>query len=214
MMKPTTQPELAGGPGSDAEDDTPAGGAPDADASSEGQETPNVTPQEQQLYEKVVTYAYKLIFDPHALPTLLRKLAQGASDMPATIGSTGAMILKSIQAKAMQQDKVDIPGDVLYAAAAEVIGALIDLAVGAGAMKEAQRQDVAKGALFEGLKLWGKTMQASNQITPSVQNQAKQQLASHGIKQTVPQLSAAPPAPAGPPPVGIANQGVAAPQGQ
>ena len=188
-------------PASDANEPTDKPGAPEESDSAGGEEDkPNVSPDEQAMYDSIVTAALNQMYAPDQFPQLCEKLKASQSNISKGIGHTGAMILKAIKGSVEGQGKT-VPDDVLFAAAGEVVGQLCDIAIGIKAMDESQEKGVSEAAMYEGMRIWGQEMQAAGQIDPSTQAQAQADLKDAGVQQGQPA-----PAPA-PPPQGIANAG-------
>ena len=178
----------------------------------DGDEKPNVTPEEQAMYDATMTAALNWMYDPGRFQALLRKLAMGRDNISKEIGHTAYVCMKTIQLSVQKQNK-DVPADVLYAAAQEVVSDLCTIAVGAKIMKQDLFKTVYEAAVFEGLRLWGIDMKNEGKISPELQAQSQQELAARGIKQTPPpappqqQPDAEQPAP---PQQGIVNQATGA----
>lgn len=191
--------------------------APDATQSpdaTEGMdsEQPNVSPEEQKVYDTVVTGALNQIYSDSGFPAVIQKL-QNFKDRPAyAIGHTAAMILMSAKNSAQKSGKT-IPDDVLFAAGQEVVGDLAKIAQGVGIIPPDQAESIIEPAFYEGMKVWGQSMQDKGEITPEMQQGAKDELAASGHQ--LPAGAAQPPAggqaPAQAPPTpapagGIVNQ--------
>lgn len=228
-MDPEDMKEAPETPGEtpDAEDvaEGPETEGQDADASSEsasedkaeggeqseqgGEDKPNVSPEEQKIYDKVVTAAMKLIFTPQAIQVLVQKFNTGKDNISAAIGHTAAMTMLSIRGT-FHNSGEEIPDDVLYAAGQEVIGDLCDVAIAAKIFDESKEDTIANAALFEAVRQWGLAMKSAGVITPEVGQQAQKDLAERGVQQQAPQQSAPAQQPPGPPAGGIVNQATGA----
>jgi hypothetical protein len=164
----------------------------------EEEEAGNVSPEEQDMYDTVMVAALAQIYSDQTFPTVVEKLKSQKEEIGAGIGHTAAMILMSIKGAAEQQGK-QIPDDVLFGAGQEVVAELIQVAIDAKLMDEAQTDDILQQAMLEGMKVFGQSEIDSGQVTPEMQAQAKADLAQVQAEQGgVPgQASAPQPKPAG-----------------
>lgn len=176
------------------------------DAAPDGvdSEQPNVSPDEQKMYDTVVTGALNQVYSDSGFPAVIQKL-QNFKDRPAyAIGHTAAMILMTVKNSATKGGKT-IPDDILFAAGQEVVGDITKIAQGVGIITPEQAQTIGEPAFYEGMKVWGQSMQDKGEITPEMQQQAKDDLAASGhplpeggAQQATAQAApTAPPAPAG-----------------
>ena len=199
-----TQPE----PPRDAQEPPDRPGAPEeSDAPQGDDEQPNVSPEEQKMYDTVVTMALNQIYEESSFHQVVDKLKASQANISQGIGHTGAMIMKSIKG-GIEKDGGTVPDDVLFAAAGEVIGQLCDISIGIKAMAPEQEKDVSEAALYEGMRIWGNEMQQTGGIDNGVQAQAKADLDEAGVQQGQPAPAPDQGAPAAPPAPGIANSGV------
>lgn len=169
----------------------------------DGDEQANVTPEEQKVYDATVTAALGMIYSKDGFATVIKKLGGFADRVPFGIGHTAAMIMSSTK-KSVEQGGGQIPDDVMFAAAQEVVGDLVTIARGVGLVKPGDEQKVGEQAFYEGMKVYGQQMQDEGKITPEVQQAAKADLAAGG-HQLPQQAPAAAPTPTTPAPAGIAN---------
>lgn len=182
------EPDESEGSGPDDEGE----GAAEGESSGEGEQgegMANASPQEQAMYNAFVIAAETLIFQPPYRDATLQKLKDEAANPALGIGHTAAMIALSIQGGAKKEGQ-DIPDDVMYAGGQEVVADLLEVAIAAGIVKQADRDKVYKEAVFQGLKAFGDHEKMSGQLTPQVQQQAK------AAMQT---MTGAPQAPTAPP---------------
>lgn len=116
------------------EDDTPeeeASEAPEAEAAPEApmedaEEPSNVSPEEQQQYDRFVDNCYSVIYDQKTLPKILKSL--DATDDPVmNLANTVVTVVDFVE-KSARGAKMEISGDVLMHGGAEVMGDLADLA--------------------------------------------------------------------------------------
>jgi len=202
-MKPTTMmpaesPEKMGAP------DVPMG------AEQDQEDAPNVSPEEQKIYDTVMAMALNMMYGKGATDTIMQKLGAGKDNIAGTIGHTAAMIMRSVTATAEKKGKT-IPDDVIFAAGQEVVSDLVQLAVNGRLMKAEAFDSVAEAAFTEGLRIWGKQMQDSGKLTPEIQQQAQADLKEAGIQWQDPKGQQAPAGqPPAPPPAGVVNEAMGA----
>lgn len=105
------------------------------------------SPEEQALYERFVAKSMEAIFSPEAMPQYVKMLKgqgnprQGLAD--ATV-QTVAMITQKAEAAGQK-----LPGDVVFAAAKEVLEELADLSKEAGIKDYSRDPDALEGAFFQ-----------------------------------------------------------------
>jgi hypothetical protein len=140
---------------------------------------PNVTPQEQAMYDLVMTQARGILFgskeSDQSFKIVLEKLAGGRKEIGATIGHTAAMVMLSIK-KGVEAKGREIPGDVLFHAGEEVVDDLIEIATAGKLMKESDTDRVKKEAVFEGLRIVGEADIEGGKVTPEKQAAAKAEM--------------------------------------
>lgn len=153
----------------------------DPRAAFDGEE-PNVTPEEQQLYDAVVYKAMQFMYAEDMIVPLLEKLKGGAQNISKEIGHTAAMIMTSI-VQTFDDDGQEIEGEILFNAGGEVVSQLVDIAVAGKIVAPEQEQDVAEAALYEGLRIWGQNMGRDGKITDEMAMDAKEQLRRADIQQ-------------------------------
>lgn len=110
-------------------------------------QSPQASPEEQALYERFVSKSMQAIFSPDAMPQYVKILKgqgnpqQGLAD--ATV-QTVALITQKAETAGQK-----IPGDVLFAAAKEVLEELADLSKEAGIKDYSRDPDALEGAFFQ-----------------------------------------------------------------
>jgi hypothetical protein len=184
------------------------------------EEEPNVSPEEQKMYDSVVTMGMELLYAEDRMPSLVEKLKAGSDNISGEIGHSAAMTLTTINRTVDKQDR-QIPEEVLYAAGQEIVSQLVDIAVAAGLVKQEDENKVAEAALYEGLRVWGQNMGRDGQINDDTQRAAQEQMKAAGIEQDTSKIrgrenvetqgqpapqTAAPAAPPGAPGPGLVNQ--------
>jgi len=180
----------------------------------EQDEQPNVSPEEQKIYDTVMSMALNMMYGKGAVETLIKKLQGSKDNIAGAIGHTAAMIMSSVSSGAAGKGK-SIPDDILFAAGQEVVADLVEIAVKTKLIKEEASDSVAEAALFEGVRIWGKQMQDSGKMTPEIQQIAQKDLQDAGVKWQAPaprseQASADSSAGQSPAPPGVVNQAMGA----
>lgn len=117
----------------------------------------NVTPQQQQMYDRVMVMARGIIFgDPKKpeidpLKMILDRLAGGKESMGQEIGETAGNIMATLRNGFAKKGR-KVPPEILFHATREVIADLVEIAVSAKLMPEADRAKVTKEALMKGVE--------------------------------------------------------------
>ena len=156
-----------------ATEGAPEPGSAMGEEGSGEEEQPNVTPEEQAAYDKVVVGAQSMIWSEETMPAVLGKLRDFARQKgPAfAIGHTAAMILASQRANAEEAgEKLD--DELLLAAGAEVVAELLEIAVAAKLVKPADEERVYNEAMPEGTRIFGEDDLKEGRITPERQKAA------------------------------------------
>lgn len=161
------------------------------------EESPNVTPEEQRLYDTVVLAAQSLIYADVSRKMVVQKLRDEGRENPAfAIGHTAAMLMLSIRGNAEDQG-VEIPDDILLAAGQEIVADLLDIAQAARLVTKADRDKVYEQAVLEGVRAFGEDELRNKRITPELQSKAKAQmhrwLSQKGEASNAPQVGGARP---------------------
>lgn len=146
-------------------------------------EQPNVSPEDQQMYDLVVHAAMDMMYQGTSMSTLAERLVKEKDNLSGSIGHTAAMILQSIDRTWQKQDK-QMPEEVLFAAGQEIVSQLADVAVALKLVTEEDSQKLAEESLFEGMRVWGAKMQQMGEITDERQMSAQEQLRDAKIKLT------------------------------
>lgn len=121
-------------------------GAPEMDQD----EQTNVSPEEQQQYDRFVDNCYAVIYDQKTLPKILKSL--DATDDPImNLANTIVQVVHFVatSAKGAQQQ---ISGDVLIQGGAEVMGDLADLAGKVGIHEYSE--DEIEGATYRAMDMY------------------------------------------------------------
>ena len=102
---------------------------------------------EQKIYDYVVNAGMAMMYNKKMTDKIIGML-QSAQDLPTTIGRIVNMIGDAIQQKAKGQQ---IPEDVLYHAAGELIDLIVELAEKAGIQVS---EDTAEMAFYKTMEIW------------------------------------------------------------
>lgn len=156
-MKPMTQDEPA----------------PEVVEGDGAEEQPNVTPEEQAVYDKIVVGAQAMIYSDETMPSIVGKLRDFARQKgaPFAIGHTAAMILASQRANAEEAGE-QLDEELLLAAGSEIVADLLDIAEAAGLTKPEEHEKVFNEALLEGTRIFGEDDLKEGRITPDRQKAA------------------------------------------
>jgi hypothetical protein len=150
-------------------------------------EQPNVSPEEQKLYDLVMTQAQAIVYNEHGVQAVVEKLKAMRDNPAKAIGHSAAMILRSVKG-GLAKANVDVPDDVLFHAGTELVADLTELATAAKVISEDQAAQVGQEAIFEGLKTYGEVDIATGELTPEGKKKAQQEL--DGAKQLEPVAAA------------------------
>jgi hypothetical protein len=131
-------------------------------------ETPNVSPEEQEVYDKLTVVCLDMVYGDQYRDSLIKVLIGGKADMVKTIGMLSANIVKA--ALSAMGDEVD-PEIVLQVAANELVPALAELAEMAKLTDNPEQ--LTQDALFEGVKIFGEREIQEGKVTPETMAEAK-----------------------------------------
>lgn len=143
-----TQQQAPTGPGPTAQ--PLAGSAPAVSAQAGGEEQPNVTPDEQRVYDQFVDNAFSAIYDDKSLPQVIESLAGDGNPVDG-LANTAVSIVVRVQDSAEQAGQA-IPPDVVFNAGVEILENLADLAGKAG-VHEFTAQEI-EGATFQAMDIY------------------------------------------------------------
>lgn len=156
MTEPVPEEEEAPAPEINEEE------AETEEAAPEGapEEEPNVSPEEQAIYDKVVNNAYSLIYDKATLPQIKKSLA-GGGDPVEGLANTTAMVMMRLEDSAKEAN-APIPPDVLFHAGKEVLEDLVNLAEKAGIHSFEEKE--LEQATYRALDIYRDARQQSGQL--------------------------------------------------
>ena len=121
--------------------------APEADYQGE----PNVSPEEQEMYDQIVDNAYQIIYDPKTTDQLLARISQSGNPSEG-LASVAFMVVTTLEKSAAQAGK-PIPQDVLFHAGVEILEEIADFAEERGV--HAFTEQEIEAALFTALDMYG-----------------------------------------------------------
>lgn len=127
----------------------PAGPAPQGQGQVE-EETPNVSPEEQAIYDQFVEKAFSVIYDQKTLPGILDALKGDGNPMEG-LANTAVNVVVRVQDSAEGAGQ-KIPGEVIHQAGKEIIEDLSRLATEAGI--HAFTKEEVEGAWFQSMDLY------------------------------------------------------------
>ena len=107
------------------------------------------SPEEQKMYDDIVSHGMLLIYDKKMLPGLVEML-KGGGDPIEGLATAAAQITARV-ASAAQQAGQQIPPDILLHAGTELFEEIADVSKEAGIKDFAQDQDAFEGAYFRAL---------------------------------------------------------------
>lgn len=161
---------------------------------------PNVSPEEQRMYDMVMHQARGILFgkgeDDSGFRIVLDKLGKGQQQIGETIGHTAAMVLLSVK-KGVEKKGRQIPSDILFHAGDEVIDDLLEIAEAAKFLEAKDMERVKKEAMFTALRIAGQEEIEGGGLTPEKQQQAKAEMQAVLANSKKPAAAPAQSAPAG-----------------
>lgn len=146
------------------------------DAGIPPEEDPNVSPDEQAIYDTVVNNALSFIHGEESSQSVMNILNDKSVPPEQSIGKVVAQIAKALQQSAEASGQ-EIPGDVLFHAGAEIAEEVVSLAVDAGIVGEDQAEDILQKGFMTAVDMFGQASLEDGSITPEKMEQAKTQMA-------------------------------------
>ena len=163
-------------PGLLTQQQTAAPGAPGAAPSSAaapqqaGEGQPNVSPEEQAIYDTFVDNAFSAIYDEKALPQVLKSL-EGDGDPIDGLANTAVTTIIRVQDSAENAGQ-QLTSDVVFHAGAEILEDLADLAEKAGI--HTYTTDELEGATFKAMDIYRETKGVDGGTQPQIVEDFKQ----------------------------------------
>lgn len=114
------------------------------------EETPNVSPEEQAIYDQFVEKAFAVIYDQKALPQIIESL-RGDGNPVEGLANTAVNVVVRVEDAAKKAGQ-KIPGEVIHEAGREILEDLSRLATEAG-VHEFTTEEV-EGAWFQSMDLY------------------------------------------------------------
>ena len=115
------------------------------------EEEPNVTPEEQEIYDTVVSNAQTIIFGKESSTNILN-MVQSADTAAEGVAQATVTIGDQIISKA-EENGIQVPEDVLSAAAEEVVAMIFELAEAAKVIEDTTDDDMFT-ALTKSMEMW------------------------------------------------------------
>ncbi len=115
-----------------------------------GEEQPNVSPEEQAIYEQFVNNAFSVIYDEKSLPSIIESL-KGDGNPVEGLANTAVGVVVRVQDSAENAGQA-LPPEVIFNAGAEILEDLAGLAEKAG-VHEFTPEEV-EGAMFQAMDLY------------------------------------------------------------
>ncbi len=126
---------------------------PEANMPSPEQLSEEVSPEEQELYNRVVAMAILAIYDKKMMPKTI-KMIEEADDPVDAVAEVVSQIGMRVYSKA-KKSGLDIPGDIMLNAAEEIVEEVINLAEAAGVIEFTPQQ--AEAAFYAAADKFGQT---------------------------------------------------------
>ncbi len=126
---------------------------PEADMPPPQQLGEDASPEEQDLYDRVVAMAITMIWSKKMMPKTL-KLIEQSDDPVNAVAEVVSQVGTRVYSKA-KKDGIDIPGDILLHAGEEMVEEVINLAETAGVAEFTPQQ--AEAAFYAAADKFGQT---------------------------------------------------------
>ncbi len=130
-------------------------------------ERPNVSPEEQAIYDQFVDNALSAIYDDKSLPQIIESL-KGDGNPVDGLANTAVNVVVRVQDSAEQADQAISP-DVVFNAGIEILEDLAELAATAG-VHEFTAQEV-EGATFQAMAAFDEFAADDDTVTPPAEGQ-------------------------------------------
>jgi hypothetical protein len=115
-----------------------------------GDEQPNVTPEEQAIYDQFVDNALSAIYDDKSLPQIIESL-KGDGNPVDGLANTAVTVVIRVQDSAEQAGQ-NMPPDVVFHAGSEILEDLAGLAEKAGIHQFTPEE--LEGAMFQAMDIY------------------------------------------------------------
>lgn len=157
-----------------------------------------VSPQEQAQYNDVVSGGMSILYsDPNHAATIAKNIANEAKTkgLAVAMGQQTALIMLAV-VRGLKQKGADPDPDVVQHAGMEILAEIYEICERTSQIPEGQEEQIKQDAMYEGTRFYGDRMLKSGEITPEMQQQARQAVeADIASKHGAPQGQAAPMAP-------------------
>ena len=115
-----------------------------------GGEQPNVSPEEQGIYDQFVNNAFSVIYDEKSLPSIIESL-KGDGNPVEGLANTAVGVVTRVQDSAEKAGQT-LPPEVVFQAGVEILEDLADLAEKAGVHDFTPEE--LEGAAFQAMDLY------------------------------------------------------------
>lgn len=146
-----------------------------AEGAQDIDETPNVSPVEQDQYDAVVEAGRSMIVAKTAQDAIMAKLKNSPNQVGKTIGHTLAMIALTVR-RAGKSQGTTIEFDLLEQAGREWLGDLLEISEAMRLSTEANRDKIIDQAYAMALPTFGEALIKEGDITPEDSNLAREHL--------------------------------------
>lgn len=157
-----------------------------------------VSPEEQAQYNNIVVNAMSMMYsNPDMAGMIARRLKSEAENfgIANAIGQQTANIMLSV-VRAMKKTGEEPDPDVVQNAGMEIFAEVFEIAERTGQVPRGQEDKIKQDAVYEGTRYYGDKMLKSGEITPEMQQQARQAVEQDVARsQQQPQQAPQPPQP-------------------
>lgn len=157
-----------------------------------------VSPEEQAQYNNIVVNAMSMMYsNPDMAGMIAQRLKSDAENfgIANAIGQQTANIMLSV-VRAMKKTGEEPDPDVVQNAGMEILAEVFEIAERTGQVPRGQEDKIKQDAVYEGTRYYGDKMLKSGEITPEMQQQARQAVEQDVARsQQQPQQAPQPPQP-------------------
>lgn len=125
---------------------------------------PNVSQDEQRLYERIVLAGMQTIYGEGGIDGIAARLRESKDNLPAAIGQLTANVLLSVARKVKEQ-RGEADPEMLMQAGKELLAEIVEVAETIGALPPEQVDQVASQAAMEAVKAYGEAEMRAGEIT-------------------------------------------------
>lgn len=163
------------------------GGEDDGEEADEGEP---VSPEEQAQYNDVVSGGMSILYsDPNHAATIAKNIANEAKGkgIAVAMGQQTALIMLAV-VRGLKAKGADPEPEVVQHAGMEILAEIYEICERTNQIPEGQEDKIKQDAMYEGTRFYGDRMLKAGEITPAMQQQARQAVeadiaAKHGSTQ-------------------------------